>query len=168
VGKTLLARECVQLAKRAGLATVQATATRSASTLPFGAFAGVLLENGHGPGAVDDRLDLLRRSAAARVQRAGSRRLVVFVDDAHLLDDASATLVHHLALASDAVVVVTVVTGMPPLDPIIALWRDGLAERLEVGPSAARIRLRRPCSPSRRGPACPRPSGRPRCSPPSG
>ena len=52
-----------------------------------------LSRDGHG--------QLLRFYARAVTARAGGRPLVVFVDDAHLLDDGSATLVHHLALTQD-------------------------------------------------------------------
>ena len=49
------------------------------------------------------------------------------VDDAHLLDDASAALVHLLAATGTASVVVTVRSGEVPPDSIVALWKDGPA-----------------------------------------
>jgi predicted ATPase len=58
--------------------------------------------------------------------------LVVFVDDAHLLDGGSATLVHQLALTRAATVLVTVRSGEAAPDPVV-LWKDGLAERMELG-----------------------------------
>lgn len=133
VGKTRLALECLRLAERAGLSTVRATATRSASSLPFGALAGLLPAGGRRPGAVDDRADLLRQAAAALVEQAGNRRLVVFVDDAHLLDDASATLVHQVATSGSAFVLVATRAGEPAPDPVVALWHDDLADRIELG-----------------------------------
>ena len=57
---------------------------------------------------------------------------MVFADDAYLLDNGSATLVHHLALTQAATVLVTVRTGEPAPDPVVAMWKDGLAERIEV------------------------------------
>ncbi len=65
--------------------------------------------------------------------RAGVRPLVVFVDDAHLLDGGSATLVHQLALTRAATVLVTVTSGETAPDPVVALWMDGPAERIELG-----------------------------------
>ena len=59
-------------------------------------------------------------------------RLALGVDDAHLLDDASAALVHQLAATGSGFVVVTVRSGEPVPDPVVALWKDGLAERVEV------------------------------------
>jgi DNA-binding CsgD family transcriptional regulator len=133
VGKTRLALEGLTLAERAGCATLRVTATRSASGLPFGALAPLLPAAGQRvAGAVDDRADLLRRSAAALVDAAGGRRLTLLVDDAHLLDDASATLVHQLAATNAAFVLVTVRTGEPAPDSIVALWKDRIVERLDL------------------------------------
>jgi DNA-binding CsgD family transcriptional regulator len=132
VGKTRLASECLRMAEDAGLATARATATRSAAQLPFGALAPLVPADRPGPGAVDDRADLLRRSMAALVQRAAGRRLVLFVDDAHLLDDASATLVHQVAATGAATVLATVTGGGPAPDPIVALWKDSLVDRIDV------------------------------------
>ena len=132
VGKTRLAQECLRVAEEAGLATAQATATRSAAQLPFGAIAPLLPEGSPAPGAVDDRVDLLRRSVSALAEQSGDQRLLLFVDDAHLLDDASATLIHQVAATDAATVLVTVLAGEPAPDPIVALWKDGLGERVEV------------------------------------
>lgn len=60
--------------------------------------------------------------------------MALFVDDAHLLDDASAALTHQLAVSGRTLVMATVRTGEPTLDAIVALWKDGLAERVEVSP----------------------------------
>jgi len=139
VGKTRLGRECLRIADEAGLATAQVTATHSAARLPFGAVASLLHAAVARPGAVDDRVDLLRRSVAALAEQPDGRRLLLFVDDAHLLDDASATLVHQVAATGAATVLATVRTGAPAPDPVVTLWKDGLAERVEVtglGPEA--------------------------------
>jgi DNA-binding CsgD family transcriptional regulator len=134
VGKTRLAAEGLLVAERAGLATARVTATRSASAVAFGALAPLLPPVVHGEGAmVDHRADLLRRSVDALVERAAGRHLVLFVDDAHLLDDASATLVHQLASTPSASVLATLRAGEAAPDPVVALWKDGLAERLDLG-----------------------------------
>ena len=41
---------------------------------------------------------------------------------------------HQLAVTGDAAVVVTISDDAQVPDPILALWKDGLADRLEVGP----------------------------------
>ena len=133
VGKTRLALEGLRLAEAAGMATARITATRAASSLPFGALAPLLPAAHHGEtGGVDDRADLLRRSAAALVDRAEGRRLALLVDDAHLLDDASATLLQQLAGTTSAFVLATLRTGEAAPEPVTALWKDGVVERLEL------------------------------------
>ncbi|HKY66716.1 MAG TPA: AAA family ATPase, partial [Acidimicrobiales bacterium] len=132
VGKTSLGRACVHAAAEDGIDTVELTATRSAAQLPFGAVAPLLDVAAPGRAAAGDRADLLHRSVAALAARSEDRCLLLFVDDAHLLDDASATLVHQVAVSGAAVVLATVRSGDPAPDPVVALWKDGLAERIEV------------------------------------
>jgi DNA-binding NarL/FixJ family response regulator len=129
VGKTRLASEVLAAAQARGLATRWAVATQAASAIPFGALAQLLPDGGeHAP----NQAQLLRRAGSALQTQAGSRRLVLGVDDAHLLDGLSAALVHQLAATSAVFVLVTVRTGKPVPDPILAIWKDGLAERLEL------------------------------------
>ena len=64
----------------------------------------------------------------ALAERAGGRRLVLCVDDGHLLDDASAALVHQLVAAGEAFAVVTLRSGEPVPDAVRALWKDELCE----------------------------------------
>jgi DNA-binding NarL/FixJ family response regulator len=133
-GKTTLALMCLELAQERGMSLARATATRAAQGLPFGAFASMLPPDPEGEGLSRlDRVALLGRYARAMVEGAGGRPLVVFVDDAHLLDEGSATLVHQLALTRSATVLATVRSGEAVPDPVVALWKDGPAERIEVG-----------------------------------
>jgi DNA-binding CsgD family transcriptional regulator len=138
MGKTRLALEGLAVAERAGLATARVVATRAAATLPFGALAPLLAPHRPAePGRAGDRAELLRRSAAALAERAGERRLVLLVDDAHNLDDLSATVIHQLALTNAVFVLATVRAGEPAPDPVVGLWKDGLVERIELGGLAA-------------------------------
>ncbi len=130
VGKTRLAQEAMDLARSRGLSTAWAAATHASASLPFGALTHLLPEDVRGPG----RPALLRRVASALVARAGEDRLVLGIDDAHLLDEASAALVHHVAATGAAFPVVSVRTGEEATDAIVALWKNGLAERIEVHP----------------------------------
>jgi DNA-binding CsgD family transcriptional regulator len=133
VGKTRFASEALRAVERGGCATAWATATSAAATIPFGPLAHLLPVPAPGPAG---RLDLLRHAGGALRERAGGRRLVLAVDDAHLLDDSSAALIHQLASTQSAFVVVTVRTREPTPDPILALWKDGLAGYLELQPLA--------------------------------
>ncbi len=131
MGKTRLAIEALSTAESAGAPTARIVASRAASTIPLGAIAPLLPDDLQLP---DSRLGLLRRAAAslsARATPAGGS-LVLAVDDAHLLDDASATLVHQFAVEDTVRLLVTVRSGEPVPDAIAALWKDGLAERLEL------------------------------------
>jgi DNA-binding CsgD family transcriptional regulator len=128
VGKTRLAREAIDQAAR-GFATSWVVATRAGASIPFGPFAHLL------PPAVPpttSRLELLLRIVDELSSRAGARRLVIGIDDAHLLDDASAALAHQLASSGKFFLLVTLRAGETAPDSITALWKDGLAERLEV------------------------------------
>jgi len=100
--------------------------TQSSASIPFGPVTRLLAPSS-GKGRVDDTL---RRSLAAIAAR--SRPLLVVVDDAHLLDDASAVLVHRLTIEGTAAVLATQRAGEPAPDPITALWKDGGGNYLEL------------------------------------
>jgi DNA-binding NarL/FixJ family response regulator len=77
---------------------------------------------------------MLQRAREAIVALGDDRPLVLLVDDAHLLDDASATLLHQLVASRSTFVIATVRSSEPAPDPVMALWKDELAERIEVPP----------------------------------
>jgi DNA-binding CsgD family transcriptional regulator len=128
VGKTRLAREALAVAKRSGRLTRWAAGTSAAAAIPLGAVAHLLP-------AVEtaaDPLTLLQRAGAAIAEQGKGHRLVIGVDDAHLLDELSVTLLHQLALTRTACMVLTVRTGELAPDPVVTLWKNGLADRLEL------------------------------------
>jgi DNA-binding CsgD family transcriptional regulator len=131
VGKTRLAKEILDRAEARGVATAWAIATQSASDIPVGALSHLLPDLARGR---SQRQDLLRQAAAALAGRAGGRHLVLGIDDAHLLDAVSASLILHVAQTHTAWVVASVRTGEHTPDPIMALWKDGLAARLDLHP----------------------------------
>ncbi|MEO3811532.1 LuxR C-terminal-related transcriptional regulator [Sphaerisporangium sp. B11E5] len=98
-----------------------ARATEATAELPFGAFAHLLPASPPGGNPL--------RWAASAIDSP-----VLVVDDAHLLDPASAGLVHHLALHGTARLFVTVRAGTRPPDAVVALWKDELLTRLELDP----------------------------------
>jgi DNA-binding CsgD family transcriptional regulator len=128
VGKTRLASEVMDAAT--GFQREWVKATRAGATVPLGPFVHLLSDARLG-GHVD-RTALFAAVAAALAARAGDRPLLLGVDDAHLLDAASAALVLHLALTGTAKVVATVRAGEPVEDPIMALWKDGSALRVDL------------------------------------
>ncbi|WP_433367747.1 LuxR C-terminal-related transcriptional regulator [Streptosporangium sp. CA-115845] len=66
------------------------------------------------------------------------RESVLVVDDAHLLDDASATLVHELALGGRTRLLVTVREGEPAPEGVSRLWEENLLPRLALAPLTER------------------------------
>jgi DNA-binding CsgD family transcriptional regulator len=134
VGKTTLALSGVEWAEQRGMAHRRASATRATQGLPFGAFASLLpSERSDADTAREDLGVLLGRYARAIVEGTHGRPLLVFVDDAHLLDNGSAVLVHQLALTQSATVLATVRAGEVLPDSVLSLWKDGPAERIEIG-----------------------------------
>ncbi|MGW2486341.1 LuxR family transcriptional regulator AbsR2 [Streptomyces sp. NPDC001606] len=112
-GKTRLIREAVR-----GLDHALVTGTPQARHLPFAAFAHLL------PDPV---------SPHRAVQILSGVRLLV-VDDAHLLDEASAALVHQLAAHGRTRLVVTATDGVPAPSAVSRLWTGELLPRLELAP----------------------------------
>jgi DNA-binding CsgD family transcriptional regulator len=127
VGKSRLLAEAVVRIAPAASRTVRIAATESLAAVPFGAFAGVLASD-LDPGAPFAALSRALRSLAGDSQLD---RAVLAVDDAHLLDDASAGLVL-LAAQAGTRVLATVRTGERVPDAVTRLWKDEYARRLEV------------------------------------
>ncbi|MQA12300.1 MAG: AAA family ATPase [Pseudonocardiaceae bacterium] len=128
VGKTRLAREALDHAAGRGVTVRWAGATRSARSLPLGAFGPIVGEPGTDP------IRLLRRAMDTLLANPGPGGVLIGIDDAHLLDDVSALLVHQLALRRSATLVVTLRSGEPTPDAITALWKDGHLGRLDLQP----------------------------------
>lgn len=128
VGKTWLAREALRRAEASGERTKWIVGTDSARALPLGAFIGLL------GNAMADPLTNVRRVIESFVARQRSGRVVVGVDDAHLLDGLSAVVIHQLAQSGGARLVVTVRTGAAEPDAVTALWKDGPLARLDLEP----------------------------------
>lgn len=131
VGKTRLAREALRRAGASGERIQWIVGTQSAQALPLGAFIGLLGEG------MSDPLTNVRRVIESFVARQRRGRVVVGVDDAHLLDGLSALVIHQLAQSGGARLVVTVRSGSEEPDAVTALWKDGLLYRLDLEPLSA-------------------------------
>lgn len=125
VGKTSLARAFVGHPREDGTSEWLA-ATSSLAHIPFGVFAHLLSPSE----PITDPLGAFH--AVSEHLRHRGDRVVVGVDDAHLLDEGSAALVHHLAVGGEAFLVVTVRSDARAPDAIRALWKDGLAQRVDL------------------------------------
>lgn len=105
VGKTRLAREALARLQNAGRPVEWVAATRATSAIPFGAVSHLLPKDGR------DVPEVLHGT-------------VVGVDDAHLLDDASAAVVHQLAVRGGAFLLITIRYGQRCPDAVTALWKQ--------------------------------------------
>lgn len=128
VGKSRLAREALARFEKAGTATRWVQATRSAAGVPLGAFAGLVPEL---PRA-DDPLELLRLFVQSFSDLNSQGAVVLGVDDAHLLDSASAALLLELTVRGTAFVVMTVRAGEHCPDAVTSVWKDRGAARIEL------------------------------------
>jgi DNA-binding CsgD family transcriptional regulator len=123
VGKTTLARLVTQ---SLDVRVQWVAATESARSIPLGVFA-------HLVGTATSR-DPVAFLSAARESIIAEGHSVIGVDDAHLLDELSATLLHQLALDGSVRIVATVRTGETVPDAITTLWKDGYLRRLNLTP----------------------------------
>ncbi|HUZ39539.1 MAG TPA: LuxR family transcriptional regulator [Streptosporangiaceae bacterium] len=130
IGKTALARQIIAQAAEDGARTGFVEGQTASSQIPFEVFAGVLGDAGGDQPPVHPA-EVARRIPAALGARAGER-LVLGVDDAHLLDDSSARVLLALASEHAATVVMTISQPAGPPEAVQRLWRDGLCERLDV------------------------------------
>jgi DNA-binding CsgD family transcriptional regulator len=146
VGKTRLAEAATDVLGRRGAGVVRVVGTPSLQSVALGALAWLLpaLDND-----ADDELpsasppaasnaDRLAAACAALGQHADGADLVVVLDDAQWLDDATLAVARQLLLARSAALLVTLRTGEPAAELITSLWRDELCERLDLQPLSAR------------------------------
>ncbi|OBY32242.1 AAA family ATPase [Mycolicibacter kumamotonensis] len=130
-GKSTLARLAAEDRARRHPATLirWVIGTPAEREVPFGAFSHLVTVADIGKPAA-----LLRAARASLVAAGGD--LLLVVDDAHLLDILSATLVYQLALTGTARVIVTGrADGSPAPPPIAALWGDDLLTRIDIAAS---------------------------------
>jgi DNA-binding CsgD family transcriptional regulator len=125
VGKTRLARTAWSARGRKEQKRWLA-ASASARAIPLGAFASILTPS---PAEVADLPGVL---AHAHSRLCTQQRLILGVDDAHLLDDVSATLLHQLAAERAIGLIITVRTGAAAPDAVTALWKDDIVARIDV------------------------------------
>ncbi|WP_019204020.1 LuxR family transcriptional regulator [Tsukamurella sp. 1534] len=123
VGKTTLARAVVA---DMNIRVQWVAGTESARSIPLGVFAHLV-----GPATSSDPVTYL---SAARESLLSGGHMVVGVDDAHLLDELSATLLHQLAIDRAVHLIATVRAGESVPDAITNLWKDGHVLRIALEP----------------------------------
>ncbi len=130
VGKSRLARHAVEQAGHAGAFDVWVHVTRSSASVPLAAF-GELVPPGR---SLQSEAGFIQVLVKVLQEQADGREIVVGVDDAQLLDPASATFVLHLAEHAVAFVIATIRSGEECPDAVTSLWKDAGALRLELDP----------------------------------
>ena len=127
VGKTTLAR---QAAAAVGGNIRWVAGTESARSIPLGVFAHMV--------GVYTAHDPVTFMAAAREALLADGHTIIGVDDAHLLDQLSATLLLQLAIDKAAHIVCTVRSGVAVPDAVTSLWKDGHLLRIDLSPFSER------------------------------
>ncbi|GAA2701127.1 LuxR C-terminal-related transcriptional regulator [Micromonospora olivasterospora] len=131
VGKSRLLRECLAALPTDRYAVWSVAASATTAALPFGGLIQVLpTEQPQGLSPAG----MLRWAVDQLQQQAAGRRIVLAVDDSHLLDPPSAALVHLIARADNATVIGTLRDGEQLPLPIRALWTNGLVDQVELSP----------------------------------
>lgn len=131
VGKSRLAREIVDHARSTRRPCHWLYATASARSVPLGVFAEFASSFG------DDPLRRVHEVITALTDGRSNKATVVGVDDAHLLDEQSALVVHQLVQREAATVVLTMRNGESAPDAITSLYKDLGIPRLELQPLSA-------------------------------
>ncbi|HEY8524055.1 MAG TPA: helix-turn-helix transcriptional regulator [Acidimicrobiales bacterium] len=131
VGRSRLAAEALVAARTERWAGERVDGTTATASIPFGGVAH-LAPPGFAGGS--DPLGLLLGIVDHVRARAARQRLFLIVDDAHLLDEASLAVVRRLVGVPSTFVLLTIRSDVPPPAPILGLWKDGHAPRLELQP----------------------------------
>lgn len=133
-GKSAIARHLVT-SLRGDFIPFLVTPASALATISYGALAPFLID-----ASADDMassLGVLRRIMAFFRSRAADRRVLVLLDDAHLLDDDSCHLLAQLVTSRTISLVAFARPVTPVSDELASLCRDGLLERFDMSPLAS-------------------------------
>ncbi|MET7746436.1 LuxR C-terminal-related transcriptional regulator [Streptomyces sp. NPDC005385] len=128
-GKTRLALHANDLAIEHGYRSLNVSATHASQELPLGAFAPWLAPE---TDATTEPYSLLAGAAASLRKIAGRKRLLLCIDDIHYLDNASNVLVQQMISHHGVVVVATCRDDAASRSNVLALWKEGLLERVDL------------------------------------
>ncbi|MGW1617252.1 LuxR C-terminal-related transcriptional regulator [Streptomyces sp. NPDC002285] len=128
VGKSRLAEDFLDRVAKKGWKSGRATATTAAAAVPLGAIAHLI------PAGIDlsDPVKGFAAVARALAGPQGDRRWVVFVDDIHLLDAASAMLLRQLLDAGVVRLIGTARSGERISDAVAALTGEKAMYRIDL------------------------------------
>ncbi|MDT5076332.1 MAG: hypothetical protein QOJ80_969 [Mycobacterium sp.] len=127
VGKSRIAREALRIAAASGCDTRWTAGASSARTIPLGAFTA------WAPSDATDTVHLLRGVIESLTTASDSAAKVVLgIDDVHLLDELSTFVVHQIAQQRTAKLILTVRADEPIPAAVQEIWKAGHFNRLDL------------------------------------
>jgi DNA-binding CsgD family transcriptional regulator len=126
VGKSRLVREALAAAAAQGCETRLTAGASSARAVPLGAFSA------WAPSGVTDTVQLVRGVIEALTSAPSATKVVLGVDDVHMLDDLSTFVVHQIVARRLADVVLTVRDGEPIPPATQEIWKAERFERIDL------------------------------------
>ena len=75
---------------------------------------------------------MVRQMEARLLEVGGGEPVVLLVDDAHAIDPAGSLVLQQLVVSGRVRVLLAVRSGVPVPESITGLWKDGLAQRLDL------------------------------------
>jgi DNA-binding CsgD family transcriptional regulator len=125
-GKSRIVREALSAAASQGCETHWTVGTSSARAIPLGAFTA------WAPSGVTVTFQLLRGVIESLTASSATAKVVLGVDDAHLLDDLSTFVVQQIVQQGAAKVILTVRDGAPIPPAVQEVWTAGQFDRLDL------------------------------------
>lgn len=139
MGKTRLARECLEYAEQAGWPVARVDGHAEAGLIPLAAMAhllplDVLEATGH-QGEME-RAAVFRRARSTFEERSGDKRLVLMIDNVDRIDDMSTALIGSLITAGTIFAVMTQRTARGDTLVMDELVRSGRVSHIDLDPLA--------------------------------
>ncbi|MDX2378702.1 MAG: AAA family ATPase, partial [Acidimicrobiia bacterium] len=139
MGKTRLARECLEYAEQAGWPVARIDGHAEAGLIPLAGMAhllppDVLEATGH-HGEME-RAAVFRRARSIFEERSGDKRLVLMIDNVDRIDDMSTALIGSLVTAGTVFAVMTQRTARGDTVVLDELVRSGRISHIDLDPLA--------------------------------
>lgn len=137
IGKTRLARVCLDRAREAGLPTAQVSGHAESAQIPLASFSHLLpadVLEASATSADLERAVVFQRARAALHDLAGGRRLVLMVDNADHVDELSTALLGSLVAADSVFAVMTQRTAPGETLMLEELVRSNQVAHLDLAP----------------------------------
>jgi DNA-binding CsgD family transcriptional regulator len=128
VGKSRIAHAALAAVASHGYEPRWAVGTSSGQTIPLGAFTA------WAQSGATDTVALLRGVIDSLTSSSAGSTVAVAVDDAHLLDDLSAFVLHQIVQRRAAKVILTVLDDEPIPAAVQEIWKIGQFDRIDLQP----------------------------------